>query len=146
MGEQHGVDIVRNDHACGRLVGELRVERKAKLLEERLGPVKVLHGKVHENLRGHKASLSLKIAAHLTSGGAAISKLCAQSLLLFSELGRESLAEVIGLEHLADLDLRLAVERDAVPFMDVAFQVVGQCDGVADRELTSSRDFIPPPV
>ena len=41
LGQQHNVDSVSNDHARGHLVGELRVERKAKLLEERLGPVEV---------------------------------------------------------------------------------------------------------
>jgi hypothetical protein len=32
--EEHRVNVIRNDHAGCRVIGELRVELEAKLLEE----------------------------------------------------------------------------------------------------------------
>ena len=53
MRQQHGVDILADDHAGARGVGELLVERVAETGEELDRLVEVLHGQVDENLHGH---------------------------------------------------------------------------------------------
>src|SRR5262245_45532962 len=60
--EQHRVNIVRDDHTGCRVIGELRVELEAKLLEERHRSLEVLHRLVYENLPGHGMSPSIESA------------------------------------------------------------------------------------
>jgi ubiquinone biosynthesis protein UbiJ len=50
LGQQHGVDVPADHHAGGRMVGELRVEGEAELLEKLDRLVEPLHRKVDEDL------------------------------------------------------------------------------------------------
>src|SRR5262245_15498270 len=68
VGEQHRVNVIRDDHAGCRVIGELRVELEAELLEERHRAREVLHREVDENLPGHGMSPSIESAWTPVSG------------------------------------------------------------------------------
>jgi hypothetical protein len=51
--QEHRVNVVRDHHAGGRCIGELRIEGIAKLRKKSLGSIKILDWQVHEDLRGH---------------------------------------------------------------------------------------------
>jgi hypothetical protein len=56
MGQQHRVDVLGNHQAGSRVIGELRVDPEAELLEKGHRALQILNGQIDENLGGHEAA------------------------------------------------------------------------------------------
>ena len=88
MGQQHGIDIVLNHHARDRLVGKLRVERKAETLEERLDlsmflrqVTKIFVGMASSTSATYSVSVTFTLL-HRAAAGIASSLILSTSVLL----------------------------------------------------------------
>lgn len=72
--EEHRKNVLADDHARGRVIGELRVEREPELGEERDRCLQVFDGEIDEDLGGHsegsvaKRILSVFQQAHFVTG------------------------------------------------------------------------------
>jgi hypothetical protein len=51
--QEHREDVIANDHACRRLIGELLIERVAEPGKKLDGLLKVFDRQIHKNFRSH---------------------------------------------------------------------------------------------